>query len=580
MSYEPIPEQIPTELRELNQWVCWRFEERNGKETKIPINAATGHEADCTDRREFASFDAAMRRFRKYNNLDGIGFVFHDDDPFVGIDLDDCITNVYTNGSLFTQLAQDVLRRFPGTYAECSPSGTGIKLWIRGSLPIPPEKTGRKIPKLGIETYCRGRYFTVTSQMIVDSKSGRDSAKHPVVVDHNDELQRWFSEVFPERGSADKKDNIPATPVSAGVMEIVEKASGSRNGDKFRQLWAGDCSEFGDDQSSGDLAFCSMLAFWCGGNANLIDEVFRASGLMREKWDRDDYRTGTIEKAIASCREFYDWNRPKANIVLSVPRSQETETNIVLSVPESPAPEIQWPELIDLEEPPIDRLPPELLPGWYGEMIRAVAVSTETPVEMAALVALGAISTATMRKYEILIESGFTQSLNLYCVSVMEPGNRKSAVFKALMAAIDQFERELRQAAIEIIRTAESQFQTWKRRVDDLRGKAAKAKSHGEFVRMQQEIENLESQTPVVPPLPQLTADDATPESICGMLAGNDERLTLSSAEPDLFDMMLGRYSSKPNLGIYLKGHDGDAHKENRKSGVPVSLASPLLTIV
>ena len=249
------------------------------------------------------------------------------------------------------------------------------------------------------------------------------------------------------------------------------------------------------------------------------------------------------------------------------------------AVPESTVPESEWPELIDLEELPIDRLPPDLLPGFYGEMIRAVAISTETPFEMAALVALGAISTATMRKYDVLIESGFRQSLNTYCVSVMEPGNRKSAVFGALMAVIDQFERELRQAAIEIIKTAESKYQTWKKRIDDLRGRAGKSKNHAEFTKLQQEIESLESKPPVVPPLPQLTADDATPESICSLLASNDERLTLSSAEPDLFDMMLGRYSSKPNLGIYLKGHDGDPHKENRKSGTPVSLAAPLLTI-
>ena len=216
----------------------------------------------------------------------------------------------------------------------------------------------------------------------------------------------------------------------------------------------------------------------------------------------------------------------------SDPRSDESKSNIVLSVPESPVPESEWPELIDLEEPPIDRLPPDLLPGWYGDMIRAVAVSTETPVEMAALVALGAISTATMRKYDVLIESGFRQSLNTYCVSVMEPGNRKSAVFKALMATIDQFEREQRQAAIEIIKTAESKYQTWKKRIDDLRGKAGKSKNHADFTRVQQEIESLESQTPVVPPLPQLTADDATPESICSLLSANDERLTLSSAEP------------------------------------------------
>lgn len=262
-----------------------------------------------------------------------------------------------------------------------------------------------------------------------------------------------------------------------------------------------------------------------------------------------------------------------------VPHPQETKSNTVRSVPESPVLESEWPELIDLEEPPIERLPPDLLPGWYGDMIRAVAVSTETPVEMAALVALGAISTATMRKYDVLIESEFRQSLNTYCVCVMEPGNRKSAVFRALMAPIDQFEREIRQAAIEIIKTAESRHQTWQKKIDDLRGRAGKSKNHADFTRLQQEIESLESQRPVVPPLPQLTADDATPESICNLLASNDERLTLSSAEPDLFDMMLGRYSSKPNLGIYLKCHDGDSHKENRKSGPPVSLTAALLTI-
>ena len=262
-----------------------------------------------------------------------------------------------------------------------------------------------------------------------------------------------------------------------------------------------------------------------------------------------------------------------------VPPPMEAKSNSDRSVPESPVPESEWPELIDLEEPPIDRLPSVLLPGWYGDMIRAVSVSTETPIEMAALVALGAIATATMRKFDVLIEQGFCQSLNLYCVVVMEPGNRKSAVHRAFMATIEQFEREIQQSFRQEKRLAESQNLTWKQRIDDLRGKAAKAKDHGQFTLMQQEIENLETQTPVVPPEPQLTGDDATPESVCSLLAANDERLTLSSAEPDLFDMMMGRYSSKPNLGIYLKGHDGDPHKENRKSGVPVSLASPLLTV-
>ena len=562
-------ENIPAELRNLDQWVPWRYATRKGKKTKIPINAMTGHEADCTDRRQFSSFESALKKVEEDTSLDGVGFVFTDEDPYVGIDVDDCLQD-----GQFSELALNILQRFPGSYAEISPSGKGLKLWIKGKLPISDEpdrngklKTGRKNPKLRVEAYCRGRYFTTTSQQVVDSKSGRNSGEPPVVVDHNDELQKWFAEVFPDRKSVDKKDRTLPTSVCATIQEIVEKASAAANGDKFRQLWAGDCSGYGDDESSADLALCSILAFWCNGDANLIDEAFRASGLCRDKWtEREDYRSMTIGKAIDGCREFYNWDR-----------SQQSS---VLSVPESPDPEIQWPDLIDLEEPPIDRLPLDLLPRWYGDMIRAVAVSTETPIEMAALLAMGAISTATMRKYEILIEPGFRQSLNLYYVCVMEPGNRKSAVFRLLMASIDQFEREQQQSVRQEIRVADSQAQTWIKRIEDLRTKAAKAKPSENFNILQQEIENLESQTPVVPQLPQLTGDDATPESVCSLLAGNDERLTLSSAEPDLFDMMMGRYSNKPNLGIYLKAHDGDSHKENRKKGLPISLSAPLLTIV
>jgi primase-polymerase (primpol)-like protein len=76
------PDKIPAELRELDQWVCWRYEDRKGKDTKITINAATGYEADCIDSSEFASFDAAMQRFREYSNLEGVGFAFHSDDGY------------------------------------------------------------------------------------------------------------------------------------------------------------------------------------------------------------------------------------------------------------------------------------------------------------------------------------------------------------------------------------------------------------------------------------------------------------------------------------------------------------------
>src|SRR5262245_16016967 len=98
---------IPEELRNKPQWVCWRYEQRDGKETKVPINAKTGKLASTTNPKTWTSFDVVMRRYNKANananaNLepidadqakkildeyvDGIGFVFHDD--FIGVDLD------------------------------------------------------------------------------------------------------------------------------------------------------------------------------------------------------------------------------------------------------------------------------------------------------------------------------------------------------------------------------------------------------------------------------------------------------------------------------------------------------------
>ena len=52
-----------------------------------------------------------------------------------------------------------------------------------------------------------------------------------------------------------------------------------------------------------------MLAFWTGPDPARIDRLFRHSGLMREKWERQDYRDRTITKALADTTEFYSPGR-------------------------------------------------------------------------------------------------------------------------------------------------------------------------------------------------------------------------------------------------------------------------------
>lgn len=255
-------------------------------------------------------------------------------------------------------------------------------------------------------------------------------------------------------------------------------------------------------------------------------------------------------------------------------------SNSVLSVPDSYAVQADWPELDCLEDPEIKRIPEDLLSGWYAEMAKATARATETPLEMAVMVVLGALATANQRKYDVQIEPGYIQPLNLYLVPIMEPGNRKSGVIKLLMSPIYDFEASQREDRASSIRTAKSEYDTAQKRIEVLRGRSARERDLEAVKEIQREIDEIEDSLPIVLSVPQLIADDATPESICRLLAENDERLTISSAEPEVFEMMLGRYSKTPNLGIYLKAHDGDGHKENRKSSSPVSISAPLLTIV
>ncbi len=78
-------ENIPAELRERLQWVTWKLE--NG--TKVPYNARTGRRASSTDPSTWASYAEACAAAQHRHHV-GVGYVFAPDDPYVGIDLDDC----------------------------------------------------------------------------------------------------------------------------------------------------------------------------------------------------------------------------------------------------------------------------------------------------------------------------------------------------------------------------------------------------------------------------------------------------------------------------------------------------------
>jgi len=149
--------RVPDSLVELDQWIVWRSEKRDGgKPTKVPYQI-NGSLASSTDSKTWCSSDEALKAWQQHpSRWSGIGFVFSATDPFVGIDLDQCLD---TDGRL-KPWVQPIMERFFDSYAEISPSGRGIKIWAKGRLPgggtAFPMGDGR------VEIYDNGRYFTVT----------------------------------------------------------------------------------------------------------------------------------------------------------------------------------------------------------------------------------------------------------------------------------------------------------------------------------------------------------------------------------------------------------------------------------
>lgn len=142
---------IPAALITRPAWVVWRYE--NG--TKVPYSAKTGHKASSTRESTWTTFDVAVR-VAAAKDFDGVGFVFSEDDPFTGIDLDDCRDDTGELAAWAIEIVEAM-----NSYTEVSPSGHGLKIWVEGSVPSAvklPYETGK------IEIYSIARYFTVTGQ--------------------------------------------------------------------------------------------------------------------------------------------------------------------------------------------------------------------------------------------------------------------------------------------------------------------------------------------------------------------------------------------------------------------------------
>jgi len=238
-----------------------------------------------------------------------------------------------------------------------------------------------------------------------------------------------------------------------------------------------------------------------------------------------------------------------------------------LTAPEhdTPAP---WEEPIPLtsarELPPF---PSHTLPGWLRAFTEAVAEETQTPVDLPGCFALATLATAAGGRAVVHVRGNWREPTNLFVVVALPPANRKSAVVAAMTDPLYEAEKQLKAKAGPAIIEAQMTARLAKDVADKAAAKAASAaedKRHdllAEAVGMAQAAEAV-----AVPVDPQLLADDATPETVTSRMAEQGGRMSVMSAEGDIFDIIAGRYSGKANMGVFLKGHAGDRLRVDRQT--------------
>lgn len=537
-------DNIPKQLQEKGLFCCWKYEERNGCKTKVPYSPGRFCHAKTNDPDTFTYFEDAVRLIEQ-DFYDGIGIgVFGN----VGaIDIDGCISE----DGKFTEQAIDIIKVMH-SYTEISPSKRGVHILFKTTdFVYDKDKYFIMNSGRGLEVYVAGitnKYVTVTGRKIGAYEFGDRTEELKIVLDKY--MKRTSSAVNGEnavKGIYATNDGLP------------ERAFNARNGAKFRRLYEGDRSDY-DSQSEADLALCRHLAFWTGNNPERMDELFRSSGLFREKWDRiqsgTTYGRITIQKAIDSCQNTVSDNRGR----------EESQEDFL--------------PLRDLnnDSSNLPAFPIEALPPVISCYVQAVSKHTQTAPDMAGTISLGVLAVCLQGKYRIEGSPGYYEPLSLYTVVIAEPGERKSSVMNAMTKPLYDYEEEYNATHAKDMRANRLERAKLEQQIQFCEEKLKKKDDDSIFDRLIM-LQNSLDEKPELRPL-RLLADDASVEALTSLLACNNGRIGVISAEGGVFDNLRGRYSQVQSIDVWLKGHCGDPIMVDRLGRSAERISHPHLSAV
>lgn len=394
---------VPDELKNYRQFVCWQYQIVNNEKKKVPVSPLTGTLASVNDPGTWGTFEHAVRACESAR-LNGIGFVITPNDPYTFIDLD-----VPHNED--ERVAQLRIYENFNTYAEISPSGQGLHIIARGGVP-----TGKR--RGSVEVYSAQRYMTVTGNVFRNA---------PIA-----DCQYLLDQLYSELNSANSCVNVatdigiiasysPAVGLppeyAAQCKAVWELAAKSANGHKFQTLWAGHWQGSYPSQSEADMALMNILAFHTRDVA-VLKGLFRQSALgQRAKAMREEYLAYTIRRSFDLIVKPVE--------IIGEPTFHDDALEKLNSEAQTYLPEGRFPT--EFKRIDIKNLP--AMPGVVHEIARHMYKSSMNPSADFALVgALALMAGICGRAYNTPTKTG----LNLYLLMLAKTGAGKESLITGI----------------------------------------------------------------------------------------------------------------------------------------------------
>lgn len=235
----------------------------------------------------------------------------------------------------------------------------------------------------------------------------------------------------------------------------------------------------------------------------------------------------------------------------------------------------EWETPIPFDEFKLPKFPVDALPPPIADYAVALAEHTQTPVDMAGTCGLAVIAVGVQGKYKVEAKPGWDEPLNLFCLSIMSPSERKSAVENGMAMPLNRYEAEYNAEHVSEYEMSQVHKRMLERRQKALEEQVSKGKADmSELEKVVKELSEYREKKPL-----KLYADDITTEKLVSLMAENGGRTAIISTEGGIFDMLAGIYTKHVNFDVILKGYSGDPIRVDRIGRSSENIMDPALTM-